>query len=111
MGEPDVGMIVIWCAIWGAIGGMVGASKSGGPATGVFLGVLLGPIGVLIVAASKGQPEPTVLERVERRPDTAGWHPDPLGRFDARYYDGTKWSQHVGRVAADGTRQQFEDPV
>jgi uncharacterized protein YxjI len=25
----------------------------------------------------------------------AGWHPDPFGRYELRYWDGTKWTEHV----------------
>lgn len=25
----------------------------------------------------------------------AGWHPDPTGQFDHRYWDGTRWTEHV----------------
>jgi hypothetical protein len=25
----------------------------------------------------------------------AGWHPDPHGRHELRYWDGTQWTQHV----------------
>lgn len=25
----------------------------------------------------------------------AGWHPDPQGRFESRYWDGTRWTEHV----------------
>jgi hypothetical protein len=25
----------------------------------------------------------------------AGWHPDPFGRFESRYWDGTAWTKHV----------------
>ncbi len=24
-----------------------------------------------------------------------GWHPDPLGRYEYRYWEGTEWSGHV----------------
>lgn len=113
--EPDIGMIVVWLALWGAVGGAVGASRGTGTAGGVFLGVLLGPIGVIIAAVSKSTaatPAPvTVLDRIERRPAGSGWHPDPLGRFAARWYDGDRWTQHVGRVGVDGTREQLEDPI
>lgn len=110
-------MVLVWCAVWGAIGGALGTGRQVGTAGGVFLGALLGPIGVAVTALYKGNdsapaPAPaSVLDRIERRPDTAGWHPDPLGRFQARYWDGERWTQHVGRVAADGTREQLEDPV
>ncbi len=26
-----------------------------------------------------------------------GWYPDPSGRFDHRYFDGTTWTEHVSR--------------
>jgi uncharacterized protein YxjI len=34
----------------------------------------------------------------------AGWHPDPLGRHELRYWDGTQWTEHVsshGRQSVD----------
>lgn len=27
----------------------------------------------------------------------AGWHPDPSGKFDQRYWDGARWTDHVAR--------------
>lgn len=36
----------------------------------------------------------------------AGWHPDPLGRFDHRYWDGEVWTEHVSRAG-----QQLTDPL
>src|SRR5690606_24341019 len=35
-----------------------------------------------------------------------GWHPDPTGRFDIRYWDGTLWTEHVGRAGV-----QTVDPL
>jgi hypothetical protein len=35
-----------------------------------------------------------------------GWHPDPTGRFEQRYWDGESWTEHVAR---GGTRST--DPV
>ena len=34
----------------------------------------------------------------------AGWHPDPRGRHEHRYWDGTQWTDHVadqGRMSID----------
>lgn len=34
----------------------------------------------------------------------AGWHPDPIGRFEQRYWDGHQWTEHVaneGRASTD----------
>lgn len=36
----------------------------------------------------------------------AGWHPDPTGRFELRYWDGATWTAHVSRGG-----QQAEDPL
>jgi hypothetical protein len=36
----------------------------------------------------------------------AGWHPDPMGRFEQRYWDGAAWTEHVTRAG-----QQSTDPV
>lgn len=35
----------------------------------------------------------------------AGWYPDPSGRFEMRYWDGSAWTEHVARGG-----QQFTDP-
>lgn len=99
--------IGVWIAC-GVIGAVIGSSKRMGAAAGLIIGFLLGPIGLIVVAVS-GRPSP--LELVQTRPSEAGWHPDPLGRFDGRYFDGARWTQHVGRVEADGQRRQLEDPL
>lgn len=40
-------------------------------------------------------------------PSTEGWHPDPTGRFDRRYFTGRFWTADVTR---DAKRQQLVDP-
>lgn len=35
-----------------------------------------------------------------------GWHPDPSGRHQQRYYDGTAWTEHVADGGVQGT-----DPI
>ena len=95
----------------GLIGLAIGSGRSIGPGGGFFVGLLFGPIGWVIALVSSKNPGPSTLERIERRPDSAGWHPDPLGRFDSRWYDGDRWTQHVGRVSPDGSHTQFEDPL
>ena len=32
----------------------------------------------------------------------AGWHPDPLGRHQLRYWDGARWTEHVGDSGVAG---------
>lgn len=107
----DISIILAVVAGSAVFGALLGTDKAMGGAGGFVLGLLLGPLGVLIVAVSKGKEKPTTLQRVQARPEGEGWHPDPLGRFDGRYFDGQEWTQHVGRVGADGARQTFEDPM
>jgi hypothetical protein len=35
----------------------------------------------------------------------ANWYPDPSGRYELRYWDGSQWTEHVSRGG-----QQFVDP-
>lgn len=37
----------------------------------------------------------------------SGWHPDPFGRFEVRYWDGAQWTHHV---ATQG-RQMVDAPI
>jgi len=46
-------MIIIFWLLCGIVGAMIGSNKGEG-GLGFFLGLLLGPIGVLIVALSRG---------------------------------------------------------
>lgn len=96
-------IVAIVCAV---IGVVIGGGK-GMAGAGLALGLLLGPIGVIVIAVMK----PSTLDKIQTRPAEAGWHPDPLGRFDGRYFDGQRWTQHVGRVDAQGNRQTLEDPI
>ena len=38
---------------------------------------------------------------------TAGWYPDPSGRHQVRYWDGSSWTDHV----ADSGMQSFDPPT
>ena len=43
-----------------------------------------------------------------------GWHPDPTGRFQARYHDGADWTEHVsdgGATGADVLPPESQRPV
>jgi hypothetical protein len=65
------------------------------------------------VQAVVQQPVQAVVEPVQavvqQAPVTpavpAGWYPDPSGRFEQRYWDGTQWTEHVARQG-----QQYTDP-
>lgn len=38
---------------------------------------------------------------------SAGWYPDPQGRFTHRYWDGSRWTEHV----SDAAGQRSTDPI
>jgi hypothetical protein len=80
------------------------------------------PEGVAPVATSTYQPAAEVVEPMpmaESEPASdpatqvvpqvnttpAGWYPDPSGRFELRYWNGTAWTEHVARGG-----QQYTDP-
>ncbi|WP_183095882.1 DUF2510 domain-containing protein, partial [Nocardioides stalactiti] len=33
----------------------------------------------------------------------AAWHPDPTGRHELRYWDGTQWTEHVSDAGVQST--------
>ncbi len=47
-------------------------------------------------------------------PTPANWYPDPYGRFEHRYWDGTAWTEHVsahGKQSTDAPSGQGHVPV
>jgi Protein of unknown function (DUF2510) len=60
-------------------------------------------VAVPAVAAVAAAPAAAAPAAVVTTP--AGWYPDPSGRFEMRYWDGTAWSEHVSRQG-----QQYTDP-
>lgn len=40
----------------------------------------------------------------------AGWHPDPKGRFEQRYYDGVRWTEHVTTGGVPALDQYADRP-
>ena len=51
--------------------------------------------------------QPAVSQPAERTAPAvpADWYKDPSGRFELRYWNGTKWTEHVARAG-----KQFVDP-
>lgn len=59
------------------------------------------------VAASPAAPPPLARPPLAPPPDQQpGWHADPTGRFELRYFDGSTWTEHVSR-----TGEQAVDPL
>ena len=112
-------VLIIWAA-FGAIGYAIANPKGKGGA-GVALGLLLGILGIIIAACLSDSPEvalrkqPSVPQHanfyapVQRQPQgLAGWHADPYGRHQSRYFDGFIWTNHV---ASNGIQSLEAAPV
>lgn len=92
-------LAIIWI-ISALVGAIIGNVK-GRTVEGFVLGLLLGLIGVLISALLSKTPAKKAEEIAEMRavmgtaPVAGGWWPDPHGRHQLRYWDGTRWTEHV----------------
>lgn len=98
--------IVIW-VVCGLIGGAIGKSKGRG-GQGFALGLILGLIGIIIIAVLKSKQDVQLGVPVAAygggATSPAGWFPDPHRRYEMRYWDGSRWTEHVtsgGRQASD----------
>jgi hypothetical protein len=122
-------VVLILVAAWVCIGGLIGwaiAKNKGHGTAGFFLGALLGWIGWIIAALLSPTPEAEARQIARTHAHLAvisqqyrsfgaapapngvqpGWHPDPHGRFEFRYWDGSRWTANASRNG-----QQFTDPV
>jgi hypothetical protein len=111
-------VVIIWLACAG-IGYAIGNAKGRGT-EGLLLGLILGVIGIIIIALLKPRPVAGGYPSMPPVPSTpanpmsptapsttpAGWHPDPSGRHQHRYWDGSAWTEHVADNGVSGT-----DPV
>lgn len=52
------------------------------------------------------QPASQQPQQVEQPSVPAQWAADPMNRFELRYWDGTRWTEHVSRAG-----QQYVDPI
>lgn len=59
--------------------------------------------GAAATQAAQAAPATPPVQQVPTTP--AGWYPDPSGRYELRYWDGSAWTEHVSRQG-----QQFTDP-
>lgn len=95
-------VMAVFCAI---VGSIIGDSK-GKRTEGALLGLLLGVIGLIAIAVMKDDrpgAQPVAVQAVPQA-GPAGWHPDPYGKHQLRYFDGTSWREQVsdsGVVSSD----------
>lgn len=68
----------------------------------VMLAVVAWVVFAAVRAGVRHGQRPTALPRGS----AAGWFPDPFGRHDARWWDGSAWSEHVSTGGV-----QTVDPV
>ena len=55
-------------------------------------------------APSNDPVEPVVVHKAEAPTTPGAWHPDPTRRYEKRWWDGSRWTQHVatkGRTTSD----------
>jgi hypothetical protein len=59
--------------------------------------------------------EPVVIRKAEAPTAPQAWHSDPTGRYDSRWWDGSRWTHHVatrGRTISDPlVTEPDSDPV
>lgn len=77
----------------------------------VDMGTAAYTVDVRVLPDVGGQPAPQQMPAAPLPPppprtvlEPASWHPDPTGRHEQRYWDGSAWTQHVsdaGTVASD----------
>ena len=115
------GQITFAVTVAFAVSGDLGAGDAHPLLVGSRLAVAAGSVlGVLVVRAITVRqavrqeldpapvPQPSAA-RVPRAagapdaPDAPGWYPDPGGRYEHRYWDGSAWTEHVSRYGMTST--------
>jgi hypothetical protein len=90
---------------WGSSTGL-GTSET--PASTTSYGGTTSSYGATGTTADSGSQATTAMpvqQAAAASSTPAGWYPDPSGRYELRYWDGSAWTEHVSRQG-----QQFTDP-
>ncbi len=85
--------------------GDAASPSSWGPSTGAATDTSGGWGSGAAPAAAAAAAAPTSPAQPATPSVPAGWYPDPAGRFELRYWDGSAWTEHVSRAG-----QQYTDP-
>ena len=107
---------VIASAVCAFVATAIGKSKGRG-FLGFVLGAFLGIIGVVIILLMKKATTATKVAEIGSpaaafAPPTrapGAWWPDPMGRHQHRYFDGTRWTDQVadqGQQSTDALHHQ-----
>lgn len=102
----DVGLLLIVATIGGFLSGIIANSRGLGFGAYFVIGFLLPVLGLIVALTA----HPDRLRQLTPA-SSAGWWPDPTGRFDGRYHDGRTWTRHVARKVTGGEPRQYEDPI
>lgn len=94
---PDAIVFVTWSVPWLVflrgkieVNGVTAAASHGGPANGAY-----GAVPAESAAVPAAAPAQT--------PTAGAWHPDPSGRHQYRWFDGTAWTAAVSDGQTQGT--------
>ena len=98
--------------VFGGIGAAIGDRKDRRWA-GFWYGMWLGPLGWIIAAllrpSAKARAE---LAKALNPPKSQGaWWPDPKGRHQHRYWDGTRWTENVSDGGIPSIDRLSEQPA
>jgi hypothetical protein len=69
-------------------------------AVGCALTVVAAALAIVVVRAITERQEHARMAQTTQLPAAAapGWYPDPTGRFDHRYWNGSAWTLHASRA-------------